>query len=348
VARQGGRLSTATNQVVGRTATTTKVVSPAGETRDSTRPVEDQDLRMADLTRTFTAPTPWAVAVPRSLWLSWKEARPVVQSMFQLRFAAGAVLAAPGVGLGHLSDYLLAAAAWLCATWQVYLLNGMCDQVEDRCNGSQRPLATGVLDLRAARLICRLLSVMALLLSLAVSPLSLLLVAIFLLLGWHYSAAKRPQKGNVAGFIVTVTGGGAITYLAGCTAAGGSFRLEMLVLASAMSLWMACAGMTKDLADVAGDRLAGRRTLPVVLGARRARTLIAGLTLGVAAYLLGWAVWFAPALLPAAGALGCGAVACALYSVLGSAEVSRSRQRRPYRAFMLSQYVVHFVVLLGC
>nr|BFE70725.1 hypothetical protein GCM10020092_040260 [Actinoplanes digitatis] len=42
-----------------------------------------------------------------------------------------------------------------------------------------------------------------------------------------------------------------------------------------MALWMAVGGVTKDLSDVRGDRLAGRRTLPILLGERRARRVMA-------------------------------------------------------------------------
>jgi len=112
-----------------------------------------------------------------------------------------------------------------------------------------------------------------------------------------------------------------------------------------MSLWMALAGTTKDLSDVAGDRAAGRRTLPVLLGDRWARRLMAGLVLVAGSVLLAGAVLVAPRLLPPATVLGVGAVAVAGWVLAGTGSTDRRRQRAPYRLFMGSQYAVHLTVL---
>lgn len=276
----------------------------------------------------------------------WSEARPVVQIIFQLRFWAAVALTAPQAFTARPASVLLGGAAWLCATWYVYLINGVSDQVEDRANGSTRPLASGSLPVRAAQRVATSLAVTALLLALAVSPRLAVLTAIMLVLGWVYSAGPSPQKRSLLGFAVVVTMGGVVTYLAGCAAAGGAVSPELLVLMLSMSLWMALAGCTKDLGDAAGDRAAGRRTLPVLLGDVRARRLTAVSVLLAGAGTVTATALAAPGLLLPAFLLGVGALCVAILTVAGAGAWERSRQRRPYRYFMGSQYAVHLSIVV--
>lgn len=281
----------------------------------------------------------------RHVAASWREARPVVQMIFQLRFFAGAAVAAPTGVVPRPAPLLVGALAWLCATWFVYLLNGLSDQVEDRRNGSARPLATGMLPVGVARRIAGCLAGVALLLGAAISLRMAALVALMLLLGWLYSAGPRPQKSNMLGFVLVVASGGIVTYLAGCAAVDGPVGPELLVMMVTMSLWMALAGTTKDLSDVAGDRAAGRRTLPVLLGDRGARRLMAGLVVLAGSVLVAGALLVAPALAAPAAVLSVGALAVAGCVLTGAGATDRRRQRSPYRLFMTSQYAVHLTVL---
>ncbi|TDC42158.1 UbiA family prenyltransferase [Micromonospora sp. KC213] len=305
----------------------------------------DRSFRVEGVGRPL-APVRTAVAeVGRQVSASWREARPVVQVVFQLRFFAGAAVAAPQGIVARPATLLLGALAWLGATWCVYLFNGLSDQVEDRRNGSTRPLATGALPVRAARRIVVGLALVALALAGAVSARMVALVALMLALGWAYSAGPRPQKGNMLGFVLVVAAGGIVTYLAGSAAAGASVTPDLVVVMVAMSLWMAFAGTTKDLSDVAGDRAAGRRTLPVLLGDRGARRLMAGLVVVAGGVLLAGALLVAPALLVPATVLAVGAGAVVGCVLTGAGAADRRRQRRPYRIFMASQYAVHLTVL---
>ncbi|TDC76451.1 homogenitisate phytyltransferase [Micromonospora sp. KC606] len=305
----------------------------------------DRSFRIEGLVRP-SAPIIVAVAEGgRHVSASWREARPVVQVIFQLRFLAGAAVAAPQGIVTRPATLLLGALAWLCATWCVYLLNGLSDQVEDRRNGSTRPLATGALPAGVARRIVIGLAAVALALAGVVSPRMAGLVALMLALGWLYSAGPHPQKGNMLGFVLVVAAGGIVTYLAGSAAAGGPVKPDLMVMMVAMSLWMALAGTTKDLSDVAGDRAAGRRTLPVLLGDRGARRLMAGLVVVAGGVLLVGALLVAPALVAPATVLAVGAAAVVGCVLTGAGATDRRRQRRPYRIFMASQYAVHLMVL---
>ncbi|WP_410672157.1 UbiA family prenyltransferase [Amycolatopsis sp. cmx-4-68] len=286
----------------------------------------------------------------RRLRLAWREARPVVQVIFLLRFAAGAALGAAGSAAGAVDRPTLLAAAlgWLATTWAVYLLNGVADVVEDRANGQARPIARGELSRRSAVAIVRALSVAALVFAAAVSSTQVLLTAAMLGVGWAYSLGPWPLKANLAGFVAAVTALGLLTYLAGWSAAGGGRVTEPVFLFGLMmSLWMGLGGSTKDLADAKGDRLAGRKTLPVLLGDGRARAVMA-----VAASSVGWTFTILCAvrgigILPAAVVVLAGSAALSGTVLTSLSRGGRSAQRRPYRVFMVTQYCAH-IALFGC
>jgi 4-hydroxybenzoate polyprenyltransferase len=272
---------------------------------------------------------------------AWQEARPVVQRMFQLRFLTAAALAATTVGAEvRYGRILVAAVAWLLTTWHVYLLNGIADQVEDRCNESRRPIAGGQLPVAEARRILVVLAITAVGLAACVGLPLALLALVMLGLGGVYSAGPWPQKARAAGAMVVVAGGGLTTYLAGWYAGSGGAVAPspaLLLVGGVMTAWMAVAGMTKDLPDVVGDAAAGRRTLPVVLGERRARRLLAALILAVGvtaaavAIVLGVAVVFGLAVLAGAIAVAAG--------------LAGDDPRVPYRRFMIAQHVAHVVAV---
>jgi 4-hydroxybenzoate polyprenyltransferase len=109
---------------------------------------------------------------------------------------------------------------------------------------------------------------------------------------------------------------------------------------------MGLVGQTKDLSDAEGDEEAGRRSGPVAWGERAAR-----LAYSVAALLLGVAYVLAAALVATdlldsaiAVAVGAAVVAALLLGPWGKGD--RSRRRRPYRAFMLTQYGAHLAVFV--
>lgn len=283
----------------------------------------------------------------RYIRLAWIEARPIVQFIFLLRFLTAATIVAAYTGTLPLRSVLVGAGAWLCATWCIYLLNGLCDQVEDRGNHSTRPVATGALPGDAGRRITAGLALAALLLAVLATRWMVMYVLVMLLLGWSYSAGQRPQKATPIGFVVVVSAGGIVTYLAGSLAAGGGLSHELIVLMCAMSLWMALAGSTKDLSDTDGDRAAGRRTLPVILGDHLARRVMAVMAVGVGILMFAWAQAFAAILVPSAALLIIGASAVAVTLVVSTGTTDRNLQRQPYRLFMLTQWSVHGSIVLG-
>jgi len=282
----------------------------------------------------------------RIVRLTWQEARPPVQIIFALRFLAGAVLAG-GVPALLSRHVLLSLLGWCCVVAAVYVHNGTEDVVEDRRNASQRPVAAGRLPVGTARAVARALAAAGLLASAALDPRAGALAALMLACGWAYSSGARPWKNTVPGFVFIVVSGGLLTYLAGSVAVGARWSAPLCCFALVMSCWMAVAGSTKDLPDSDGDRCAGRRTLPVLYGQRRAARLTALGTLAVGAGFHTVALHHVPTLLTCASVLLVGAVVIAVTLVATPADAGRDRRRRPYRAFMITQYAVHSALFVS-
>jgi 4-hydroxybenzoate polyprenyltransferase len=272
----------------------------------------------------------------RTLRHLWEEARPVVQLVFQLRFLTGMSFST-AVTRGRLEpDSLVATVGWLGVVLAVYLLNGVSDVAGDRVNGSARPLATGRLGVRTAQVATVLAGLGGLAACWSVNPRCGALAVAMLALGAVYSIGPRAAKNSPAGAALVCAGGGLLTFLAGATAAGGGLRDPEWVVAGLLSLWMGVAGGTKDFDDAQGDALAGRHTLPVRLGDRRARVVVAGGVFLLAVVAGGAACHFAAGeadvALPAAVlAVGGGAVAFRTLRPI--------RRRDAYRLFMATQWI---------
>lgn len=275
--------------------------------------------------------------------LVFAECRPIVLAMFALRFVAGASLGWFGSWAAlRAADWALlglGVVAWIAATGFVYLLNGVSDIPGDRLNGSTRPLASGRLSVRVAIRWCIAFAVAAVVLS-AVVGLGLLVCALAMMaFGWLYSAGRHAAKQRVWSASLTIFGGGIATYLGGAFTTGGAPTPETIAIAVLMAAWMAVAGNTKDLGDVAGDRAAGRRTLPVSLGIRRAAWATA-----IACCVVGVAGLFIPSVVARVVA------ACLLAAALvmiGLAAYGRSLEtKRMYAVFMVSQVISNLVIVV--
>jgi 4-hydroxybenzoate polyprenyltransferase len=272
------------------------------------------------------------------------EARPVVQVIFLMRFTAGVLLC--GQASVQLSRVLVGALGWAFATIAVYLFNGVADRVEDVANGSSRPIARGDLPVGFAVAVTVVSAGLGCVLAVSQGTLPTIAMLGYLVLGYAYSGPPFPLKLT---FYTASVGGGAlgfVTYLGGAVSGGHRPGAGLLVFATAMSVWMGgVGGIAKDLSDVAGDRLAGRRTWPVVFGEQLARRMLMA-EAGALAVVFGIAaLLYSTRLLWCAGAVLLGAIAVAAVSAHPPADADRLRRRLPYRAFMWTQYLSHAVLV---
>src|ERR687886_1192506 len=275
------------------------------------------------------------------------EARPAVQGIFLLLFLAGASFAHPLFADGLNFSLWGGAALWGCVTLSVYILNGVMDVEEDRINSSSRPVARGKLKVAHAAGVSGGLAALSVAGSFALGSTMVWSVVVLLALGWFYSGPPFYLKRWPSGLAAVAILAALITYNAGYVANGdGSDVRSLFVFAAVTALWMGLVGQTKDLSDVQGDRQAGRRSGPVVWGEDVARIVFSGVALSLGGIYILLAVLFAPSLLIPAFVLASGAVVVAVITLGPWSRGDKSKRRRPYKAFMLTQYATNLAVIL--
>jgi 4-hydroxybenzoate polyprenyltransferase len=279
------------------------------------------------------------------------EARPSVLLITLLRFLAGAVLGAAS-GRGHPVAMAGGAVTIELAMFSCYLLNGIMDLPEDRINGSRRPLARGALPPPVALRVAGGAAALSLAGAMALGSGIAVAVTVVLAIGYLYSGPPWYLKRQSFGTAVTGISFGLLAYYGGKAAytgqGGADLSLVLAVFALAMSLWIGVVGaLTKDLPDVQGDAEAGRRTLAVVINEPLLRLLISILALAVGGTFLIVAILITPVLWWLAMMQLAGAIAVAALSLSNVSRGSRKRRRRPYRAFMVTQYMINLAVLLA-
>jgi 4-hydroxybenzoate polyprenyltransferase len=271
------------------------------------------------------------------------EARPTVLVIFLMRFLCGCAFAAePTANPERIS---IGALSWTLAILFIYLLNGVMDVHEDRVNASRRPIATGALAARTAGRVAWGAAALSVCCGAALGLRFTVALVAILVVGYLYSAPPLYLKRHAAGTSVTGALLGLLTYYGGHAVSGGGVG-ALPVLAIVMSLWMALVGApSKDLPDAAGDAAAGRRTLAVLIAEPRLRLLISAtaLGLGVAFVVLGHVL--VPVLLGPAVAVLAGSASVTALCLSRFSRHGRAQRRRPYKAFMATQYTAHIAAL---
>lgn len=226
-------------------------------------------------------PASSSVATPIGLALWWQAMRPRT-----LTIAISPVLAGSGLALadaGHI-DPVVALAALVGAV-AIQAGTNLYNDVADFLKGGDQPLRQGPARITAqgwatpdqvklAATICFVLAALSgLLLVHKVGWPILVLGLTSLLAGWSYSFGPRPIAYTPLGeiFVVAFFGLGAV---------GGSYYLQTQALTGpvasvSLALGLIGAGvlMANNYRDLEPDRLAGRRTLAILVGPKRSKIL---------------------------------------------------------------------------
>jgi 4-hydroxybenzoate polyprenyltransferase len=289
---------------------------------------------------------PRTTSLPARIALCFVEARLVVQVVFCLRLLAGVALSSSADIAVSPLRLLCVVVVWELAVMSVYLFDGVMDVIEDRLNGSKRPIARGDLSRGFATTVTACTAASSLLGGFLLGAPYNVLVPVMLVLGYAYCAPPIRLKRWSGGAGMTVTGAGLLTFLAGSAVDGApQHGRALIVLAVVMSLWMGLVGaLVKDFSDIEGDTAAGCYTAALTRHSRAVRLVIAN-ALGIAIAFGIAAAFFVPMLRLPSLIMAIGAL-CVVVTTLGVVPTSsRSRRRRPYHAFMLAQYGVLASVL---
>ena len=240
----------------------------------------------------------------------------------------------------HAATFVL---GWVCITVAIYVFNGVTDVTADGANHSHRPIATRQLKVVDALYASVALAGIGLLACASVDFAEAAIAAGMPLLGWAYSAG--PQFKNApAGFAVVIGSGAALTYVGGWISRG-VFDTDALLISAWISAWVGLCCASKDFSDIDGDRLAGRRTWPVLVGQRRAAATLGVLGLVASAGFVTTSVATAVALAPAV-VVSTGSLILAMVAIKYCAATERARRRLPYRVFMATQYSANLMMMI--
>lgn len=211
-------------------------------------------------------------------------------------FGAGAALAGSAAVPAASGSIRVALAAFVAGGgWGVgQLINDLLDRDTDAVNAPERPLANGQLPAGPVIAVALLSGLVLLGALLAIHPAAWMLApaAVLLLVGYN-KAKGMPLLGNIVhGGISAVAGGlgvlgalppGDTSTLAALEGLGGA--LPMLAAILTIDAWFILANYEKDRP---GDRAAGYRTLPLLIGVRASALVRAAVVLALAAGIAGF------------------------------------------------------------
>ena len=201
--------------------------------------------------------------------------------------AIGGVLAQGRATFPALVWWAMASAACLGAAGNV--ANDVADRDADRLNRPDAPLVSGKVSLAAALGLGGVAGGLGLVLAWWVSNelFAIALAALLVMLGYSPLLKRHGLAGNLAVAVVA-----SVPVIYGASAVGW-WRAGLAPAAMAALLHFA-RELVKDVEDEAGDRAAGRRTLPIAYGPSTALALAVGaLALFVPVSLAPWAAgWY--------------------------------------------------------
>ncbi|WP_415381275.1 geranylgeranylglycerol-phosphate geranylgeranyltransferase [Halosimplex sp. TS25] len=196
--------------------------------------------------------------------------------------ASGALTAIGAFVAGTSANQLPAVAAAVAATVFAVAggntINDYFDRDIDRINDPDRPIPSGSVSARGALVVSGVLFALAIVSALALPTLALAIAGVNLLLLIAYTEFFKGTPG---------AGNALVAYLGGSTFLFGGATVEnvppTVVLALLAAVSTLAREIIKDVEDVEGDREEGLRTLPVVVGDRRALSIALGLLVVAAA-----------------------------------------------------------------
>jgi geranylgeranylglycerol-phosphate geranylgeranyltransferase len=187
--------------------------------------------------------------------------------------------------------------ASLLVTAGTYIMNDLIDADLDRANGKKRPISSGQVSRRQAWTFVLLTFGMALLLTaITFSPISLIIVTLMLIIGMTYSS---PRIALMKRFVIKTMSIAIFYILCALLGMTSAYNLDLaldspMLVASVLStlaLMVFISSTLNDMGDIDGDKAAGRRTIPIVIGKDNTIKLTMVLAAGVLA--ITWAFYVA-------------------------------------------------------
>jgi geranylgeranylglycerol-phosphate geranylgeranyltransferase len=248
--------------------------------------------------------------------------------------------------------------ASLLVTAGTYILNDLVDVDLDRANGKKRPIPSGQVSTRQAwSFVVLTFGIAAVLILLTFRPVSIVIGMLMLLIGITYSA---PKIALMKRFIVKTVSIAIFYNLCALLGMTSFYNLDsaasdplitirvLLTLATAVFI----SSTLNDMGDVAGDKAAGRRTIPIVIG--KDNTVKLAMLLAVAILAMTWAFYGAAAAAGRDGSLVLAAMTSA-FALTIRMVMGRMRQgfhdaellRKQHKKLFPLQMALHPITMVG-
>lgn len=230
--------------------------------------------------------------------------------------------------------------ASLLVTAGTYIMNDLVDAKLDRANGKKRPIPSGLVSKRQAWTFVALAFCTAVLLTaITFKPISLLFLGLMLTIGIAYSA---PRIALMRRFVVKTVSIAIFYMLCALLGITSAYNLNLALQSPALvagvlltlALMVFISSTLNDMGDVDGDKAAGRRTIPIVIGKDNTIKLTMSLAAGVLATT--WAFYGAAALTGQASLIT--AVATTAIALIVLMSLDKMRQEIQNSAFMRAQH----------
>jgi len=162
--------------------------------------------------------------------------------------------------------------ASLLVTAGTYVMNDLVDADLDRVNGKKRPIPSGLVSKRQAQAFVAFTFGAAVLLTMSTfRPISLIIMTLMLAIGVAYSAPKIALMKRFLIKTVSIAIFYSLCALLGMTSSYNlGLAMESPVLVTNVLLTLAImvfiSSTLNDMGDLDGDKNAGRRTIPIVIG----------------------------------------------------------------------------------
>lgn len=217
----------------------------------------------------------------------------------------------------------------------MYVLNDLIDADLDRANGKKRPIPTGKVTKNQAWAFITLTNGAGILLAaLTLNPASVAVTSIVAAIGLMYSAPKIALKDRFVIKTLAIAIAIVLCALLGAMSTFGLSATDSILVPVYVSVILGSmvfiTSPFNDLGDVAGDKAAGRRTIPIVIG--RENTVKLAIALGIGIIGLSWLfLGLAAISLPMA-------IAASLVGVLSSASMSKTLKKLDDTDFVRRQH----------
>jgi geranylgeranylglycerol-phosphate geranylgeranyltransferase len=185
--------------------------------------------------------------------------------------------------------------ASLLVTAGTYIMNDLVDADLDRANGKKRPIPSGLVTRRQAwAFVALAFGVAILLTAMTQRPISMIILSLMLAIGITYS---MPKVALMKRFVIKTVSIAAFYMLCALFGMTSTYNFDLAITSPVLvigvlltlALMVFISSTLNDMGDVDGDKAAGRRTIPIVIGKDNTIKLAIGLAAGVLA--MTWAFY---------------------------------------------------------